>query len=651
MEDHSPPQAPTPTVGSSSNCNSHSNNDDDILQTFLDSLSKSVSSTIHHRATTNNTGTGTSVSSSSSSSMRCYTRDQIDISSIAALEDILRQQSQSQLQQRQQQSHPQGPLVSTTNSRVVVSLDRGDDTGSFSANHPTKEEEGGGRGEEFRQVHEEPQEREQQPLPLPASLTPNERYLYQQIQHNTKLLQDLHQKMDVALSHLSSTAPQVSASSSTSTSVPSFSSFFEAATTDASTSAFASVLTRRSKHHHQSPSPPTATATATSQPPSTTTSTATFRQKLRSIMWENPVTRMIRKILHLYILFYTLNQRYCRHHRQQQQQLRNNNPNQPNNNNVNFDPFMIFKVVFMMAILWSRIQQQHKSSSSSHQKNHHSTDNENDDNNNDDTMHLIFTLQVLLVAAIVVAFFMYRTGQFLFLYLFYYKYRIPQRVLRAPRPDPNHHQNDDNNNDNGGTSTNNNNEDHMITADEIWNEHLAAVAEQEQQRQLQLQQQQQEANNRPLGPDGRRAVDDGNQNTIEQLIQRVRHRMEWLLVHDWFRGEPVAIGAGAGAGTGVAVRTNETPESNNPATTTESSSSPPPPPQVSPITRFVRMILIMIQDIIIFFVSFVLSILPVWRNIDPDALFRVFQQEQEQQQAININNNDDGIPIPNDAAE
>ena len=357
---------------------------------------------------------------------------------------------------------------------------------------------------------------------------------------------------------------------------------------------------------------------------------------------------MIRKVIHLYILYYTLNQRYCRYHRQQRL-LRNHNNNNNNNNN-NFDPFVIFKVLFMIAILWSRVQQSQQSSSNHnrHRRLNDNHDTNNNDDDDDDSMDVIWTLQLYGALFLVVLFFMYRTGQLIFLYLFYYKYRIPQRVLLQ------------------NNRNNNNNTHHMITADEIWNEHLLAVTEQEQQRQLQQQQQQNNHHHPPPGPGGVRGANH-NHNPIEQLLHRVRHRLEWLLVHDWIRGEPIANAAAVAVVDAAAEHRNvgdmDAPQPHNPNTNppTNNETTTELQQHISPMTKFVRMILTTIQDIIIFLVTFILSILPIWRNIDPEALFRGFQQERQQREPRDNENQDDqdnanehGIPIvqpPIDPAE
>jgi hypothetical protein len=577
MADH-PPQQPQPQPQALEDMITGNSCTVDLIQTFLDSITTSSTSNAH------------------------YTRDQIDISSIAALEEILLLQQQ---QQQQQQQYPRDVNTSSTTPTVVVTS-----SSSSSTDIPRS------TGAELTLPESPPSNHHNHHH---QTMTPNERYLYQQIQHNTQLLNELHQKMNVMMSHLlkiggGEGGEGVSPTNTTTTTTTT--------TTAAAPSESLSPPTRRSKQ--DPPPPPQQQQQQQQQQPKTPPrySFAVLRQQFKTLLWENQVTILLRKIVHLYILYYTLNQRYCRYHRQQQQQIRNNNNNnnQPNNNNNNnnFDPFMIFKVIFMMAILWSRVQQ---SSSTHHTKNQHHP-SENEDEN--DTMNVVYTLQLVGAILLVVAFFMYRSGQFMFLYLFYYKYCIPQRVLLQHNNNINNQNNQNINAAEGDAAAMNNPHNtnrHMITADEIWNEHLLAVTEQEQQRLRQRQ----ELQNQPLGPDGRRnGAVGGNPNPLEQMIHQIRRRIEWLLVHDWFRGEPIAVAAGVR-------RDNDTGEPREPNATPHTNNVQPEREQhASPIAKFVRMVLITVQDIIIFFVSFVLSILPVWRNIDPDALFRVFQQEQQQ---------------------
>ena len=61
------------------------------------------------------------------------------------------------------------------------------------------------------------------------------------------------------------------------------------------------------------------------------------------------------------------------------------------------------------------------------------------------------------------------------------------------------------------------------------------------------------------------------------------------------------------------------------------------------------MVLIMIQDVIIFLVSFVLSILPVWRNIDPETLFNNFHQQQQPLLGDDINDDNNNNNNNNNA--
>ena len=64
-------------------------------------------------------------------------------------------------------------------------------------------------------------------------------------------------------------------------------------------------------------------------------------------------------------------------------------------------------------------------------------------------------------------------------------------------------------------------------------------------------------------------------------------RLQWWLLHDWLQGEALH-----------------------------------PPPHAAPAPRSVlQRVLLFLQDVIVFLLSFVLSIFPMWRNLDPQALF------------------------------
>ena len=614
-------------ISNSSSCNT--NNDTgsvDLIQKLLDSISASSSS--NHR----------------------YTRDQIDISSIGALEEILLQQSQQ---------HPERGMTQTPNLDVSMNSNAFPSTtldtinnsvtsfgiiadGIASTNsHMTAIESNGTTTTNESDLFINHTTSMLDPEQI-LKMSPVERGMYQQIQHNTMLLRqlqqkidtaskELHQKLDVMTTILLQQQQQDS---------PPF-----------STLSSTTVAARRPKHLQQ-PQFDVVDTPATNAPLTPPRSSfTTVQQQLKTILWDNPMMMMVRKVFHLYFLYYSLLQRYVRHHREQER-LRNN-PNQPPNNNNNFDPFMIMKIIFMMAILWSRVQQQ----PANHQNRQHHRRNENEEDGNDDVTEVIITMNVLyllLAALALTVFVMVRTGQFRFLYLFYYKYRIPQRVLRQ-----------NNQNDDGRTNTMQEDEapvdnlpnqtDHWITADEIWNEHLLAIHEQEQ--------------NPPANGGVVRGAVDGininHNNLIEDWIQQFRHRIEWLLVHDWFRGELVAgVPPPQPPQRAVAVEGRNGQGNEQEENTFTRPPIEAPEERISPISKLVRMVLVMVQDMIIFFVSFVLSILPVWRNIDPEALFNVFQQEHQQveppededgnlQQRERLEN-DGGIPLvqpPIDPAE
>lgn len=100
----------------------------------------------------------------------------------------------------------------------------------------------------------------------------------------------------------------------------------------------------------------------------------------------------------------------------------------------------------------------------------------------------------------------------------------------------------------------------LLTADALWQEHWAPAA---------------------------RVPAPGGIAPPPPVHQRV---LQWWLLHDWFQGRPI----------------HAPPQDN----------APPPPPR-----GIFQQSLLFIQDVIVFLVSFVLSIFPMWRNLDPQALF------------------------------
>jgi hypothetical protein len=197
---------------------------------------------------------------------------------------------------------------------------------------------------------------------------------------------------------------------------------------------------------------------------------------------------------------------------------------QNNNNNPNIDPLFLLKILIMLAILMSRLPP-------------HLTGKNKDGTQNADHE---FMWQYIAVSIVIIIFFMIRSGRYTFFYHFMWKYNIPRRVWSQPE---------------AGAEP--------LTADALWQEHWAPAP-------------------RVAAPGG------GAPPPIPPppLHQRV---LQWWLLHDWFQGRPLHV----------------PPQEN----------APPPPRGV------VQQSLLLIQDVIVFLVSFVLSIFPMWRNLDPQALF------------------------------